>query len=280
MFLFRIIALIPKFLLAPIASFLSMLVGLGAKKDLLIIKKNVELVYKLPVNAEFSQHFARQVIKTQILLFFETIRYVFRPKTVLIDGLDEARETLEKASAQSGVVIIAAHHGAWELAGHCAAMLLKRDFYALAKPSRLGWFTSVLDGMRRKLGMKVLWTDSKSLFKEMLAVAQRQEHLGFVMDQRPSRRANGYECQFLGVNGTPMVQGPALMASKKNMPVYGIHAVRLGSCHYHFYTTEVLPCGHGMTAEDKITQLMADDLTRMILRYPEQWAWNYRRWKL
>lgn len=280
MLLFRLIAFIPKFLLGPMASFLTVLLCLLAKKDILTIRKNVELVYKLPLNADFSRDFSRQVIKTQLLLFFETIRYIFRPHEVSITGLDEARQKLESASENSGVVIIAAHHGAWELAGHCAAMFLKRDFYALAKPSRLGWFTGVLDDFRRRLGMKVLWTDSKSLLKDMMAVANRNEHLGFVMDQRPSKRTNGYECRFLGVEGTPIVQGPALMAAKKNMPVYGIHAVRLGGCRYQFQTTEVLSAGHGLTDEVKITQLMADDLTQMIFRYPEQWAWNYRRWKL
>jgi lauroyl/myristoyl acyltransferase len=63
------------------------------------------------------------------------------------------------------------------------------------------------------------------------------------------------------------------------MPVVGIHVVRLGLCRYHFFTTDVLAPNHGETDEQKITQLMAEDLSQMILRYPEQWAWNYRRWK-
>jgi KDO2-lipid IV(A) lauroyltransferase len=177
------------------------------------------------------------------------------------------------------LVIIAAHHGAWELAGHATAMCFDRPFYALAKPSKSARLTRVLNEIRERLGMQVLWTDSKTLLKDMMAVSSRHEHLGFVMDQRPGNRQGGHVCEFLGVKDTHMVTGPAMMAVRKNMPVCGIYMVRTGLCKYHFYVTEVLPLNHGLDNEQRVAQMMADDMSRMIRLYPEQWAWNYRRWK-
>ena len=279
MIFFRAMARIPESFLPWVVFIVSLLLACVDRRSSRTIGGNVNKVYGLPENSGFASAFARQVKNCQVFLALETIRYIFRPDTVVIGGLEKAKTMLQAASLESGVVIIAAHHGAWELAGHCAARLLRGEFYALAKPSRSRWFTRILNEFRNRLGMKVLWTDSKTLLKEMMAVANEKGHLGFVMDQRPAKKGSGYPCEFLGVPNTMMVQGPAMMAARKNMPVIGIHVVRLGLCRYHFFTTEVLPVNHGQTDEHKITQLMADDLSRMILRYPEQWAWNYRRWK-
>ncbi len=279
MIVFRIIAALPRFLLPSLAGIIAVLAYLFAKKDGKIIRQNAHRVYDLPPTSAFATSFVWQVFQAQAFLFLETIRYVFRPSEVRIDGMDDAKEILANASKQSGVIIIAAHHGAWELAGHVAAKSLDRDFHALAKPSQSPWMTGALNKIREMLGMNVLWTDSKTLLRDMMEIANKNEHLGFVMDQRPAKRASGFPCRFLGVPDTHIVQGPAMMAAKKQMPVFGVHAVRVGVCHYKFYVTEVLGSNHGITDQGKIAQLMADDLSKMILMYPEQWAWNYRRWK-
>jgi lauroyl/myristoyl acyltransferase len=250
-----------------------------ARKDAKIVRQNLRRVYNLPPASDFASSFVWQVFHAQTSLLLETIRYVFRPNEVRIDGVDDAKKVLAHAAEHTGVIIIAAHHGAWELAGHVAAKSFSRDFYALAKPSRSIWLTGVLNKIREKLGMKVLWTDSKTLLRDMMEIANKKEHLGFVMDQRPAKRASGFPCKFMGVPDTHIVQGPAMMAAKKQMPVFGVHAVRVGFCHYQFYVTEVLKPHHGNTDQGEIAQLMANDLSEMILRYPEQWAWNYRRWK-
>jgi lauroyl/myristoyl acyltransferase len=276
---FRIIAALPRFVLPSLAGIIAVLAFIFAKKDSKIVKQNVQRVYNLPVGSDFSASFVRQVFRAQAFLFLETIRYVFRPNEVRIDGIEDAKKILENTSEQSGVIIIAAHHGAWELAGHVAAKCLGRDFHALAKPSRSQWLTGALNKIRAILGMNVLWTDSKTLLRDMMEISNKKEHLGFVMDQRPAKRASGFPCIFLGVPDTHIVQGPAMMAAKKQMPVFGVHSVRVGFCHYQFYVTEVLGANHGISDQGKIAQLMADDLSKMILRYPEQWAWNYRRWK-
>jgi len=277
--LLQFIAAMPRLCLNFIATFIYLLLWPFNAKDRRIIKANVDLVYGLPPKANFAGAFVRQNLVTQILVTLETIKYVFRPSVLDIRGLEEAKRVLSGAGQNSGVVIIAAHHGAWELAGHAAATCFDRPFYALAKPSKSARLTRILNEIRERLGMRVLWTDSKALLKEMMAVSSRQEHLGFVMDQRPGNRQGGHVCEFLGVKNTHMVPGPAMMAVRKNMPVCGIYMVRTGLCKYHFYVTEVLPLNHGLDDEQRCAQMMTDDMSRMIRMYPEQWAWNYRRWK-
>jgi KDO2-lipid IV(A) lauroyltransferase len=278
-FLIRMIAALPNACLGALGWLLLCVAWPFTAKDRRIIDANIQRVYGLPAHSSFAKLFARQNLLTQIMISLETIKFMFRPSAITIDGLAEARQILARASQNSGVVIITAHHGAWELAGHAAAICLPRSFHVLAKPSKAKWLTPILNQMRERLGMKVLWTDAKSLLRDMMAIAQRQEHLGFVMDQRPENRQSGHASTFLGVPGTNIVQGPALMATRKAMPVCGVYMMRIGPRSFRFHVSEVLPASHGLTDEAYVAQLMADDMSRMIKLYPEQWAWNYRRWK-
>ena len=38
--------------------------------------------------------------------------------------------------------------------------------------------------------------------------------------------------------------------------------------------------GHGIESEQEVTQIMATEIERVIKLYPEQWVWNYKRWKI
>ncbi len=249
------------------------------RRDRRVIQSNILRVYGLPRHSEFSKRFAKQNQTIQALIMLETIKYLFKPNQIEITGLEEAHLKLQAASGESGVVIITGHHGSWELAGYAATTGLERSFHVLAKPSKALWLTPILKSIREKLGMKVLWTDSKSLLRDMMSISQKHEHLGFVMDQRPGSKQGGHSCVFLGVPNTQIVPGPVVMATRKNMPVYGVYMMRTGVCKYRFYCDEVLPVGHGMTDEMAVAQMMADSISSMIKKYPEQWSWNYRRWK-
>ena len=279
MLLLRFLSWIPQ---AFLGGFVTLLYFAGYPflgRDRRVIAANLNRVYGLASHSSFSRSFVGQNLRTQALIMLETIRYVFRPGDLKIEGYNDASRVLAAAANDDGVVIITAHHGSWELAGHAAAKFLGRPFYVLAKPSKSTWLTPVLNQVRERLGMSVLWTDSKSLLRDMMAVAGRKEHLGFVMDQRPEHRQSGHPSVFLGVPGTPVVQGPVLMATRKAMPVIGVYMMRTGPCRYRFYAQEILPAGHRETDEAKVAQLMADNMSAMIRLYPEQGSWNYRRWK-
>lgn len=248
-------------------------------RDRRIILSNVQRVYGLPPHSSFSKLFVRQNQTAQALIILETLKYIFRPQDIVIQGFDEAQRMLRAAARTTGLVVITGHHGSWELAGHGVAKCLAEPFHVLAKPSKSRWLTPILNLLRERLGMKVLWTDSKTLLREMMAIAQKNEHLGFVMDQRPGSKQGGHLCNFLGVSSTQIVAGPALMATRKKMPVFGAYMMRTGLCRYRLYCEQILAPDHEEADEQVVAQKMADSLTSIIKKYPEQWSWNYRRWK-
>ena len=274
-----LIAGIPMRLVGPLVWLLYALAYPFTSKDRRIIKSNIQRVYNLPPGSSFARDFVRQNLMSEARIMLDTIRFAMRPGDYEIAGMDEARDKFASLPKETGVVIITAHVGSWDLAGYAAGTALGRPFHALAKPSKSKWLTPVLGELRKRLAMRVIWTDSKSLLKDMMAVTQKGDALGFVMDQKPGKRQGGHTCVFLGIPGTNIVPGPGLMITRKNLPVFGVSIMRTGRGKFRFYVTDVLPHGHGETDELKVAQLLADDMSRMIKLYPEQWSWNYRRWK-
>ena len=276
---FSFLAKIPPSLAGVLVWLIYILAYPFTSKERRIIKGNIQKVYNLPPGSSFAGDFVRQNLMAVTRIMLDTIRFAFFPDTYEIVGLDEARDIFASVPKGCGAVIITAHLGSWDLAGYAARQTFGREFYALAKPSKSKWLTPMLGDLRERLSMRVLWTDSKSLLRDMMAVAQNGDALGFVMDQRPGKRQGGHPCTFLGIPGTHIVPGPALMATRKNLPVFGVYVLRIGPSKFRFCVTSILPPSHGESDEGKVAQLMADDMSRMIMLYPEQWSWNYRRWK-
>ena len=69
------------------------------------------------------------------------------------------------------------------------------------------------------------------------------------------------------------------MIAKKNVSAIGMYCVRQGPSQFRLIATEILADDHGMKDEEEISKRLAADMERIIRLYPEQWAWNYKRWK-
>ncbi|MCX6119500.1 MAG: lysophospholipid acyltransferase family protein [Proteobacteria bacterium] len=249
------------------------------RRDVKVICENATKVLNL--DAATSRQFAKDVLTSQIAIYLETILFVFYPDAVTFDGIESYHRNVSDLTSgtPSGIVTFTAHLGSWELAGYFATLAAKRPMYVLAKPSRTTWINPILDGMRQKLKMNVLWTHSKSLLRDMLSTLERGDGLGFVMDQKPANRSGGCPVNFMGVPNTPIVQGPAQMIAKKGCAVFGSYCVRIGARHYRVISTKTLSVNHGLTDLQKISELLALDMESIIRQYPVQWAWNYKRWK-
>ncbi len=48
---------------------------------------------------------------------------------------------------------------------------------------------------------------------------------------------------------------------------------------YRIVSDVLAPAGHGESDEQALTQRLAATISRVIAAYPEQWTWNYKRWR-
>ncbi|MCX6109209.1 MAG: lysophospholipid acyltransferase family protein, partial [Proteobacteria bacterium] len=187
-----------------------------------------------------------------------------------------------------------AHLGSWELCAYYAQKAASKPLHVLAKPSRSKLLTAFLDVLRGRMGTHVLWTDKKTLLRDMLEALRRREALGFVMDQKPEGRS-GPVVPFFGV-ATEFVFGPEKLARKIGCPVIAIFCVREGPLTYRLLSETLFgpprpagpagPAGPGVdpacaqsTADGAVTARCAEAIERVIRAYPEQWTWTYKRWR-
>ncbi len=275
-----LIRLLPRAFVPWLASLFSILAPRLLQRDRQLIEDNVARVYRLPGLSSFSRDFQRQVFRSQAVIALETIKNLCsRKKLVTFTGMDEARVEMQRLTRQGkGLVVVTAHIGSWEMVAGAVADLTGRTFVALAKPSKLPEFTAFLDSMRRtKANTEVLWTDSKNLLRDMMKTLKTGGNLGFVMDQKPGGRV-GPLVEFLG-QPTEFVSGPAKLAAKHQSGIVAIFCMRTGPWTYRIVYETVSEPGSGETDELVLTQKMASALSRAIKLYPEQWIWNYKRWR-
>ncbi len=248
-------------------------------RDQKLIASNVQRVYALPPHSSFSKTFQEQVFRSQWCVLMETLRAnLSKQDPVKVEGLDElAVTTQDLMSSGKGLIIVTAHLGNWEFVARYTARASGRRFHALAKPSKLPELTKILDELRQRMNTAVLWTDSKNLLKDMLKLLKAGECLGFVMDQKPEGRV-GPLVQFFQ-QPTEFVSGPAKLSIRQGSPVLAVFCMRTGVLQYRIIQKLIVPADHGQTDEIELTQKMANSIESVIRLYPEQWLWNYKRWR-
>ena len=275
------LSLLPKSFIRPLSRGLYSLLRPAMGKELSKLYLNVEKIYDLPRHSEFSQNFARQVMQHQIESGIESLISCRASETkdpVNVSGLPELRQTIaELKKGEKGIVVITGHLGMWELVAKYCAQAAGETFNAVAKPSKSPAVTKYMDETRNKMNTNVLWTDRKTLLKDMMGTLKKGQILGFVMDQKPDSR-KGPEVDFFGLP-TTFVSGPAKIASRMKSPVLGVFCMREGPWQYRIVHKVILEPNLEGTDELGLTQSMASEIERVIKLYPEQWVWNYKRWR-
>lgn len=270
---------LPKAAVPGLAMIYSWVMVTFATRDAKLIASNIARVYKLPPQSVFSTTFQKQVFRTQALIALETFKQQFsKHDHITMHGREQLKADLEKITAAGkGLVLVTAHHGSWEMVANEIARATGKTFVALAKPSKLPEFTEILLKLRSKANTKVLLTDSKNLLRDMMKTLKENGNLGFVMDQKPEGRI-GPIVDFLG-QPTEFVTGPAKLALKHGSPVVAIFCIRTGPWEYRIEYETVVGPDQNPEGEQLLTQKMATAITRSIQLYPEQWIWNYKRWR-
>ena len=275
----KFFAYLPSKLYQFIADFVLSVFKPAFKKDLKKIAVNTKAIFGLESHSNFVKVFQKQVMIHQIVSNLEIIKGLANPRAKLtVLDIDVLKKNLESVDNENGIICITGHIGSWELCAKSVADASNQTFYALAKPPKNKAIVRLLAYLRNNMATELLWTDRKDLFKAMKRVLDNQNCLGFVMDQKPGKR-NGVQVDFLGME-TEYVSGPSKFAILKDAPVISVFCVREGPMRYRVVSNVLLNKGHGIESEQEVTQIMASEIERVIKLYPEQWVWNYKRWKI
>lgn len=259
------------------ASFLAFVLRPFAGDELRKIYVNTNRLYGPYPFGKRSSVFARRVMRHQVVSAMEIVRASYNPDILKVSGCKELSSLLKSFPDGQGIVGITGHVGSWDLSAAFIVREGSRKFSALAKPAQFPVITGVLEDLRNRFGTNVIWTDSRSVLKEMLKVINSGNILGFVMDQKPEGRV-GPTVDFFGYK-TAFVAGPAKIAIRTGCSVIAVFCVREGPWKYRVLSRELLGANHGVKDEVQATRIMASEIERVINLYPEQWVWNYKRWR-
>ncbi len=195
----------------------------------------------------------------------------------------EGEEHLRKmASEGKGALLISAHMGNFEMAGHMLERLQRHTSIIMydAEHERIKQYMSQI--LQKSYDIIVLRNDNSHIYE-----IRRAMENGDIICMHGDRFLKGnrvVHCRFMGREAA-FPAGPFYLALRNPIPVSFVFAMKSGRRSYHFYASEpVVYCrGTGGSARDEAVRSIAQDyagkVENMIRRYPYQWFNFYDFWQ-
>jgi Kdo2-lipid IVA lauroyltransferase/acyltransferase len=186
-------------------------------------------------------------------------------------------EILEQAVAGgSGVILISAHIGNWELsAAYIAARGVPLDVIGMHMANPLT--DDFLLRTRERLGSRQVFDDEA--VRATPRALKEGRAVGFMSDQGAKGLAATYVDFFGRPARTP--RGAAVFGMRSRLPMIFVAAIRQPDLRYRLHVAQVPLADSGDKERDveetvkNYTKVIED----FVRRFPEQYFWQHRRWK-
>lgn len=252
--------------------------------------------YYFLFSSRSSQHITRFYNKKQGFGKWKSLRFLYHnyylfgqsiiDKVVLMSGLPnkftfdfDGEEHLRKMVTDGeGGLLLSAHIGNWEVAGHLLKRLEAKINIVIfdGEHEQIKKYMNKVTG-ERNVHLIVLKNDLSHVYELMEAFKNKEiicMHADRYLDGNKVMKSN-----FMGEQAK-FPAGPFMMATKLKVPVSFVFAMKEHSLHYHFYATEAKRYNHSTIQED--TQAMLDDfvseMESKVKQYPGQWYNYYNFW--
>ena len=199
--------------------------------------------------------------------------------TTLLDLVEKTEgweQVVTREDPAKGTLLVAAHHGNWELLGaYLAARGLKPEVIVRGADNRL--FEDYLNENRARLGLEVV--HDTAAVKSITKALREGRYVAMLADQGVLGLASSFVPFFKRPAKTP--RGFAVFALRFDVPVYFMDMLRLpnGKFRVVFEPVQIERTGD----RDKDTDAMVTEYSRILEKwvreYPEQYFWQHRRWR-
>jgi len=204
---------------------------------------------------------------------FELPHVYLGSKDFLLSRLEvDNHDVLLKAKEQGkGVIVVAAHHSNWELAGMVFSML-GDDADIIYRPIRQPALDQFILQARKRFGTIMHARDSG--LRWMPKALKNNHCIAIVIDQHLS---TGTPVPFLGHDAQTSTL-PAIFANKYHTPVVRIVLDRMGRDFKFRLSFQSIPIDENITDDVQTMRMISDSFAPVIHRRPELWLWIHRRW--
>lgn len=208
-------------------------------------------------------------------------------KVVLMSGIKnkfsfdfDGEENLHKiATMGKGGILLSAHIGNWDIAGHLFTRIESRINIVLydGEHEKIKEYLEGVIG-RRNMSVIVIKNDLSHIYKISEALSNNE-----LICMHADRFLEGNKTMTTRFLGEParFPMGPFLLASKFKVPVSFVFAVKESNLHYHLFSSPVND--YSTFAKNEVMQQMLTgyvaEIEKKIKKYPEQWFNYYDFWE-
>ena len=192
------------------------------------------------------------------------------------DGENYLRDMVAQ---NKGGLLLSAHVGNWEAAGHLLKRMNTRINIVMydGEDAQIKKYMSSVTGEKTFNIIFIKQNDISHIFKINEALSKGElvcMHADRFVHDNKTLSSN-----FLGEKAN-FPEGPYLLALKLKVPVAFVYAFKETSTHYRLFSTDLkyFSTANGDTSTSILNQYTAS-LEQMIKRYPEQWFNYYDFWK-
>ena len=189
----------------------------------------------------------------------------------LIDSVEGDSVITEALAEQRGLLVIAPHHGAWEILQVWLAQRV--SLHALYRPPRKAALEPLLNRGRSRSGA-TFWPARPSGIRALFKALQAGEAVGVLPDQSPP--GEGVYVPFFGRPAKTMTLF-SKMAARSDAPVVIGWAERLDNADgYRLHWRRVVEPVDDSDMETAAAA-MNREIERVVMACPAQYQWTYRR---
>ncbi len=208
-------------------------------------------------------------------------------KIVLLSGLKnpfrfdfEGEEYLqEMVNRQKGGLLLSAHIGNWEMAGHLLARL-GTDMHIVMYDGEDQEIRDYLESITEKYSAHIILI--KDDLSHIYAIQEALDKNAFVC-MHADRFLEGNKTRTAPLLNKPALfpAGPFLLARTFQVPVSFVFAMKDRALDYHFYASEPkIYTGPKESAVDRMLQDYCASMETVVRKYPLQWYNYYDFWAL
>lgn len=191
----------------------------------------------------------------------------------------EGEENLrEIASLKKGGMLISAHIGNWDIAGHLLKRLETR-IHVVMFDGEQEPIKEYLDTLTGKKSLNIIFIKNDLSHIYEISEAFMNNELVCMHADRFIEGNKTMTADFLGEKARfPM--GPFLLASRFKVPVSYVFAVKESNFHYHLFSSKIINHDN-LKKEDAMQEILKEFTKEMevkLKKYPQQWFNYYNFW--
>lgn len=266
-----IILLLPQKLRFKLADSLALIAYSIIKKRKLIALANLKLAFPEKTESE-REEIAKKSYKIMTKAFLSTLWYdEYFKNDVKIKNFEIIDELKNKGE---GLAVALLHMGNMEASLKVAE---KYTIVTVAKAQRNPYIDKFITEARERLNV-VLLKKSRRTSKDLLQLIEQKNIIALFSDHRDK----GATVNFFGEE-TVSPTGIINLALKHNLPlIIGYNIMNDDNTCTTYFTNEIkLERTESFKEDVKVnTQLMINEMEKIIKEHPEQWMWFHDRWKL